>query len=207
VSKFDVAMKLNLEDSKLNVEYQWLTSSMKNNKLSHSFLQLLYFHCIYTKPLTKQIEGIHVTGLTEYSYKKMTIRAHPCYKNETPWFDWVMIAWNIPYVEYLSSKLNDDSPDYIELSNIEESTDNEKSTAMLIPAKIICIIQEEQNEAYAIIHSCFQVCKKVSVLSYCWQMEYENAQASRASNAQYVIMDSSIDLTPIYHKVSIDNIQ
>ena len=137
----------------------------------------------------------------------MIYRVHPCYKNDTPWFDWVLIAWNIPYKEYLSSSINNDSPDYVELSNSEENTNDEKQTAMLIPAKLICIIEDEQNDVYAIVHSCLQHCRKVSVLSFRWQMEYENVKAARAPNAQYIEMESSLELAPVYHKVSIDSIQ
>jgi len=206
-TKFEVSMNLETDGNKIKVEYNWLTASMKKYQLSNSFLQLISIHFFHTQSIPNQIKGIQVTGVTEYKHQNMTFRAHPCYKNDTAWYDWVLIAWNIPYVEYLTSKAQDDSPDYVELPNYAQKTDDEKQTAMLIPAKLICIIQDEQNETFAIVHSCLQLCKKVSVLSYRWQMEYENVKAIRSTNAQYVDMVRSKELTPVYHKVSIESIQ
>ena len=53
----------------------------------------------------------------------------------------------------------------------------------------------------------FAILKKLSVLSYRWQREFENVKAIRSTNAQYVGMDNSMELTPVYHKVDIDTIQ
>ena len=42
-----------------------------------------------------KIAGVNVLGMTEITLNCKTYRAHPCYRNESPWFDWVLIAWNI----------------------------------------------------------------------------------------------------------------
>jgi hypothetical protein len=97
-----------------------------------------------------------VYGLTEYTFNEMTFRAHPCYKNDTPWFDWVMIAWNIPIIINQSKRKDEDSPDYVELPNTGPNADKTCNTAMLIPAKLICIIKDELDETFAIVHSCLQ---------------------------------------------------
>jgi hypothetical protein len=47
----------------------------------------------------------------------------------------------------------------------------------------------------------------MSVLTYRWQLEYENVKAKKDSNAQYNETKNSNDLIPVYHKVSIDTIQ
>ena len=125
-SKFEVFIKLDVEANKVIVEYKWLTSSMQKNQLSQSLLQLISIYFFYTEPKPNQIQGVHVKGITEYTHKEMTYRAHPCYKNDSSWFDWVLIAWNIPYVEYLTSRVNDDSPDYDVLSKNDDNTDDEK---------------------------------------------------------------------------------
>ena len=206
-SKFEVSMKLQMETNKINVEYQWITASMKTYKISCSILELITKHFFQTQPIPEQIKGIHVYGVTEYTVNDQTYRAHPCYKNDLPWFDWVLIAWNIPNSSNLSSRKVDDSPDYVVLPLSTESNSNEINTAMLIPAKLICIITDECNNAFAIVHSCLQHQKKVSVLTYRWQMEYENVKVIRDSNAQYQETINSSELTPVYHTVTIDSIQ
>ena len=75
---------------------------------------------------------------------------------------------------------------------------------MPIPAKLICIIQDESNDFFAIVHSCLQYRKKVSVLTYWWQLEYENVSESRRINAQYTIGKNTQGLSAVYQKASID---
>ena len=154
-------------------------------------------HFFYNESVASQVKGINIFGVTEFSFNGSIFKAHPCYKNDLSWFDWVLIAWN---VESDKSETNeDDCPDFIDLIGSEK--------AMLIPAKIIVLITDEKNDTYAIIHSCLQYCKKISVLTYRWQMEYENEKAMKDSQAHYNKNESSSILTPVYHKVSVNTIQ
>ena len=42
---------------------------------------------------------------------------------------------------------------------------------VLIPAKIYCFIQDENGDMFIIIHSCLQDNRKISVLTYRWELE------------------------------------
>ena len=46
----------------------------------------------------------------------------------------------------------------------------------------------------------------MSVLTYRWQLEYENTKETRHSQAQYKNDSDASNLSPVYHKVSIDSI-
>ncbi len=46
----------------------------------------------------------------------------------------------------------------------------------------------------------------MSVLSYRWQLEFENIKETRLSNAQYSENADSRELKAVYHKVSVDSI-
>ena len=140
----------------------------KGHELSQSLLELIVHNFLFPEPVPIQIKGVIVYGLTEYSLNGMIFRAHPCYKNETAWFDWVLIAWNISYNKKQSMTENNNSPDYVDLPNTPNDSANANQSAMLIPAKLICIIQDEYNKIYATIHSCLQRRKKISVLTYRW---------------------------------------
>src|SRR5688500_16000943 len=99
----------------------------------------------------------------------MTYCAHPYYKNETHWFDWVLIAWDVPKSNKVSFNNDIDTPDYVELPKSQNNSMKISNKAMLIPGKSICIIEDENNDKFAIVHSCLQHQNKMSVMTNCWQ--------------------------------------
>lgn len=206
-TKFEVTMKLNEQSNNVDVLYKWFTALKHSHKISHSLLELITSHFFVKENIENKINGIKVVGLTEYTTKGVTYRAHPCYKNGLAWFDWVLIVWDIPTRTNLSESKNDDCPDYVLLPNHDNENEHNPKSALLIPAKLICIIKDDSNNIYAIVHSCLQFCKKVSVLTYCWQMENEDAKIIRESQAQYIDEIISSQMNPIYHKVCIESIQ
>ena len=132
----------------------------KGNELNQSILKQITLHFFMNESYQNMIEGVQVFGYTEYNFNGLTYRAHPSYKNESSWFDWVMIAWNIPETNNQSSEQNKEQPEIIALQEqINESTTNNHQ-AMLIPARLVCIIKDWSIELYAIIHSCLQYRKK-----------------------------------------------
>src|SRR5687768_10365152 len=76
-------------------------------------------------------------------------------------------------------------PDFIDLPNPEYNQRQKCIKSMLIPAQIICLLPDKHGELYAIIHSCLQYREKMSVLTYRWQLEYQNMELSINSNTQY----------------------
>ena len=58
----------------------------------------------------------------------------------------------------------------------------------------------------AIIHSCLDNKEKSSVLTYKWELEYEEIQRKTLQKRKKEPDDTS-NLTPVYHIVSVDTIQ
>ena len=107
--------------------------------------------------------GIHVEGYTEYCREGITFRAHPDYRSQGPWYNYVLIAWAISK-EYNSESVKDDMQNRINLPN-DSIDDSTLIGTKLIPTKLVCFFKDEQGETYAII--------KMSVLTYQWELEYE----------------------------------
>ena len=128
----------------------------------------------------------------------------PNTKNESPWFDWVLIAWTMSSpIPQIDTNQNN-APDCITLSYKDTNAKKVTSKAMLIPAKLICIIEDKLGNISAIVQSCMKTRKKMSVLTYRWQLEYKNVRESKQANAQYNIGADLNDLSPVYHRVSVD---
>ena len=81
------------------------------------------------------------------------------------------------------------------------------SNVLLIPAKIVCFVQDSSNKIFAIVHSCHEYCAKMSVLTYRWQLEYEEYTVVRHKIHPKDCLADASELTPIYHAVSVDTIQ
>ena len=109
--------------------------------------------------------GITVTGFTEFTWNKITYRANLCYKQDIAWFDWVLVAWAIPSDTKCDIIEDPTYPNVIDLP-MEQIKSKKKEKAMLVPAKLITFIETDNNETYALIHSCWQYRKKVSVITY-----------------------------------------
>jgi len=206
-SKFEMKICLNTSTNKIDINYQWKTAAKKARDINSSMLELIVDLCFIPLTVLEQKSGVKLYGLTEYSCNGMKYRADPCYKNEMPWYDWVLIAWNSPKLNHILLSNHDSCPDYVELPNMHNDNDNTSTFATLIPAQLICIIQEESGEVFAIVHSCLQYRKKISVLTYRWQLEYRNIKICRNSDEHYLEIDKTLELIPVYHKVSIDSIQ
>ena len=92
----------------------------------------------------------------------------------------------------------------IETAENVENTSPFDPNVELIPAKLVCIIRNGDDEIYAIIHSCLQNPKKMSVLTYRQELEYVNKYVNGHNLSPFDIEDDSTYLTPVYHKVSVD---
>ena len=90
---------------------------------------------------------------------------------------------------------------------MEQIKSKRKEKAMLVPAKLVTFIETDNNETSALIHSCWQYCKKVLVITYQWQLECANVKINKQGNIQYTENVLGTNLVPVYHKVSIDCIQ
>ena len=100
----------------------------------------------------------------------------------------------------------DDLQDRINVPN-DSIDDSTLISTKLIPTKLVCFFKDEQGETYAIIQSCLQQSKNMSVLTYQWKLEYEGLKISSKVSNPYDDTDDSSTYKPIYHKVSVDTIQ
>src|SRR4051812_17827610 len=96
------------------------------------------------KTLDKKIKDIFVYGFTEYTYNDNTYRAHPSYKKESSWFDWMFIAWTAPFGKNRSKISNKFFPEFISFA-CSDDFESQESIAVLIPAQIVWIIKEEMK--------------------------------------------------------------
>ena len=90
---------------------------------------------------------------------------------------------------------------------MNEETSCSTKKAVLIPAKIYCFIQDENGVMFAIIHSYLQENKKISVLTYQWELEFNCLKKQTKPLSPYDDKDNISNYTLVYHKVSIDTIQ
>ena len=204
-TKFEVIITRNEVNKKIEVKSQWSTGPQKGETVLSSILQLIVTLHFKKLPLYTQHLGVHIYGFTEYCREKVTFRAHPNYRNEGPWYDYVLIAWN----QQNAVNQYSDNDSMQETLDMPVKTDDHESTsnAVLIPAKVLCFIKGNDNEIMAIIHSCLQTTKKKSVLTYQWQLEYKENQNSDGKQTPYDDSDNASKLTPIYHIVSVDTFQ
>lgn len=145
---------------------------------------------------------------TEYKRHGITFRCHPNYKNEGPWYDYVLVAWDNPSnATYSKEQANmDDNREVLDDPVMTEEKDK-TSNVLLIPAKIICFVQDINENYFTVIHSCHENSANMSVITYRWQLEYEGESAVWHNLHPHDCLMDAIDLTPIYHVVSVETLQ
>ena len=134
------------------------------------------------------VHGIQVMGYTEYKRANVIFRAHPKYRNERPWYDYAMLAWEEDIAtdtdvsdseemsfDDASSVSNDDAASAA--SPLQQSVELENNantrTVDLVPAQLLCFVQYEDQPYQALVHSCYSGSTKVSVLTNRWRLEYK----------------------------------
>lgn len=93
----------------------------------------------------------------EYNRQGITFRCHPNYKNEGPWYDYALFAWDQPSnAKYTKSKNKSVTDWNEEVLDVPVTTEDCKNTSnvLLIPGKILCFVKDQNDDMFAIIHSC-----------------------------------------------------
>ena len=97
---------------------------------------------------------------------------------------------------------------------------------LLVPAKIMCFVQCENNPLQAVVHSCHSQSRKVSVLTNHWRLEFQNDEIHKTdvqdleNNSvndsdigeeieppQYHLSDDASEKLPLLRFVSVDVIE
>ena len=95
-AKFEVTMAFKAETKKTNLDYEWVTPSTEGKVIDRKLLKAISNLFFKTLPLEQKLQGIKVQGFTEYTRQGVIFRCHPIYRNEGPWSDYAMFAWEQP---------------------------------------------------------------------------------------------------------------
>lgn len=204
-TKFDLFIQKHKHLNQIEVQSEWRTGNEKGQTVLPELLDIIISLFFQNSSIQDQHEGIKLTGLSEYCREGITFCANSNYKNEGPWFDYVQIALRQDNDDKEVSD-KDSIHDKLQLPVLVEGNHNVNSVT-LIPAKIICFVKNSCGKIYAIVHSCLQSKKKISVLTYQWQLEYQENQIKNKKRHSRLIEDNINKLTPVYHKVSVDTFQ
>ena len=208
-AKFDVFIVLN-QMGNIDLEYQWVTLSQKDKSLDENLLKCIAKLFFKTQSKEKQKQGVQVRGFTEYTRQGVTFRCHPNYKSEGAWYDYALFAWDQPcnakYSKSKSKGVIDWNKEILDEPVVTEDT-NKTSNVLLIPGKILCFVKDQNDEMFAIIHSCLDNYAKMSVLTYRWQLEYEEDKPMSRNVLPHECSIDASNLTPVYHAVSVDTLQ
>lgn len=179
--KYSVFIKEN-SVSQINVSYKWMSNRRQDYKLPRLLLETIVER--YFSPLTnlQRRKGKMVHGFTEYHRSNFIFRAHPKYRNERAWYDFVMLAWENENNSQTESESEDESSDEdssigsismiqneVELQNMQVS-----KNVKLVPAKILGFLETDNNCIEAVVHSCYEQSRKLLVLTNGWRLEFEN---------------------------------
>ena len=128
------------ESDTIDLKYKWTTTSKKNQELNSTILQIIVDQFFKTEPKQIQHEGIELISFTEFSYNNIIYKANLYYKNESPWYDWALVAWSIPH-RYTNSQIHKETFSKIILVlNMEGKTTKNDKKALLTPAKLMFLL-------------------------------------------------------------------
>jgi hypothetical protein len=203
-SKYVVNIFLCSDNNQVCVNHKWSTRKPLSD-LPEGYLSRL--PDFFFRDLTdqEQLHGIELLGYTEYNRSGKVFRAHPNYRKEGPWYDFAIIAWD----------KEDDRVDHISISSesgpemLTQQVLNSDNIAVanvdLVPARILGFIEDTDNELYVIIHSCYGKCKKESVLTRRWLLEFEEDENTMNSNLKPGSpADDMATKTPLIRCVTVD---
>ena len=100
---------------------------------------------------------------------RVTIRCHPNYKNEGPWYDWVIVNFSI----------EDDESSFESIGPDDQNPQYEDGC---VPCKVLAVAQAPTGEVRLLVHPCM-FRKKLkdremdTVLIEFWQLQYHNLQS------------------------------
>ncbi len=209
-AKFAVNVALDQNTGNIELDYHWITVSQKDKGQDEALLKWIVELFFKPLPLDQQTKGLHLCCHTEYSRQDVTFRCHPNYKNEGAWYDYVLVAWDNPNNKKYSTSRRKTSLDcneeFLDVPVITQEKET-SSNVLLIPAKLLCFVQDDNDNYFAVVHLCHEHFVKMSVLTYRWQLEYEETKvATQMFHPHECNVDAS-ELTPIYHAVSVNSIQ
>ena len=141
--KYVLQMTMEPRTSSIQVNYTWISKSIKQKPLTINILNLLY------KQFPKQCTMNKMLCITEITKDEIQYWVDYSYRNETAWHDNILVSW-----KQKSSATN----------AVLESQDSKKN--ILIPSKLQLFFKfEDKENIYCMIHTSHKRTKQVLVLS------------------------------------------
>jgi hypothetical protein len=122
--------------------------------------------------------------------KELKLRCHPNYRNEGPWYDWVIVAYEI------------DDLDRIDRTHTDIGGIEPFYPEGMVPCKVLGFVRDNTQEGKikVIVHTCdfqsFEEGRSGSVLIESWHLSYQQVQG-RHQRYRYPVIDV-VDLESIH---------
>ena len=110
---------------------------------------------------------------SEYKRGDDTFRAHRNYRQNGPWYDWVMFRWEKS--EQIVNRVPDCCVEYLDNTNVSLTHDYAPGQILafvVYPVEIVGV----SPSIMAVVKTCTFIHKKGSVFSTIWQQDYEDTQ-------------------------------
>jgi len=123
--------------------------------------------------------------MTEYNVDSNIFRAHPNYRGEGPWYDYVLIP---PF----------------DLKGCQ----NHHQTSLHVPSKLFgFVFYPNKDSMMAVVHSCQHNYSEESVLTLRWRLKYkEDTVLTEIEESPYEPLESDTGLTPMYKLIPVSDI-
>ena len=117
-------------------------------------------------------EYIDLKYFSEYKKNNKIFRAHPNYKQEGKWYDWVMIRWEKDLSIEQPAELSQQC--HLTYSETEE---DRKREYLYSPGQILCFTSPKEGVYHAIVKCCDYAFERGSVFSTTWKQEYVSTES------------------------------
>jgi hypothetical protein len=115
--------------------------------------------------------------------KELKLRCHPNYRNEGPWYDWVIVAYEI------------DESERIDRTHVDIGGTEPFYTEGMVPCKVLGFVRDNSQEGKikVIVHTCdfqsFEEGRSGSVLIESWRLSYQQNKRGGQWRYRYPVID------------------
>jgi hypothetical protein len=163
-----------LPNGKIDLSYKWLSNQPQYYQLPEPLLQAIVHQRFMLLSRAERLIGKYINGFTKYHRNNTIFRAHPNYCNEKRWYDYVMLAWEDDSSTQTldDSSMQDNDSSLASASVLQNSVQLEKLNVTkkvnLVLAQTMGFVENDEGSIDAIVHSCHEGSRKLSVLTNRW---------------------------------------
>ena len=162
-------LRLMIKDNFRRALYKRKTMELTNKMLTYILEKY--------PPVQKRLKTekyVDIKYFSEYKRNNELFRAHPNYKQEGKWYDWVMIRWQPDQI----SKQKKDLKKECHVGD-SDTDQNNNSGYLYSPGQILCFLTTDKGTNHAIVKCCDYEFERGSVFSNQWNQEYVNLRGER----------------------------